>query len=189
MAAIRQTAGMDPTDPGTANGFPRRLVLVHGVPASGKTTLATALAAELGCSLVSKDAIKETLLDTLGWTDRDSARRLGMAAGEICWTVVASSPAPVVLDTWLPDRALVEERLTRARIDRLVEVWCRVDDDVARSRFRERVRHPGHYDVDSLAQLDTWLATAVPLGIGGVVEVDTTGPVDVAALARHVRES
>ncbi len=100
--------------------------------------------------------------------------------------MIASSPEPVVLDTWLPDRAVVETGLARARIDRLVEVWCRADDDVVRSRFRDRARHPGHFDVDNLAQLDAWLATAAPLGIGDVVEVDTGGRVDVAALARRV---
>ncbi len=164
----------------------RRLVLVHGVPASGKTTLATALAAELCWPLVSKDAVKETLLDFLGWADRDASRRLGAAAGEVCWTVIASSPGPVVLDTWLPDRAAARAGLARARIDDVIEVWCRADDDVVRSRYRDRGRHPGHFDADNLAQLDAWLETAAPLGVGDVVEVDTGGQVDVAALARRV---
>jgi len=181
-----QTAAMSGTDPGRTAGAARRLVLVHGVPGSGKTTLATALAAELGWPLLSKDAVKEALLDALGWADRDASRRLGAAAGEVCWTVIAASPGPVVLDTWLPDRTLVETRLARARIDHVVEVWCRAADDVVRSRYRERTRHPGHYDTDNLAQLDAWLATAEPLCIGDVVEVDTGGPVDVAALARRV---
>jgi predicted kinase len=36
----------------------RRLVLVTGPPASGKTTLAAPLAAELGFALLGKDRIK-----------------------------------------------------------------------------------------------------------------------------------
>jgi hypothetical protein len=100
--------------------------------------------------------------------------------------VIAASPGPVVLDTWLPDPTRVEAGLARARIDHLVEVWCRAAEDVVRSRFRDRVRHPGHYDADNLDQLDRWLATAAPLGIGDVIEVDTGGPVDVTALARRI---
>ncbi|CAN5773990.1 hypothetical protein BH24ACT15_BH24ACT15_14920 [soil metagenome] len=41
-------------------------VLVAGWPASGKSTLAQQLAPEMGLSLVSKDAIKETMMTALG---------------------------------------------------------------------------------------------------------------------------
>jgi predicted kinase len=168
----------------------RRLVLVHGVPGSGKSTLAAALAVELGWPLVSKDAVKETLLDSLGYADREMSRAIGAAAGEVCWTVIGSSAVPVVLDTWLPDRAIVEAGLARARIDRMVELWCRADDDVVRERYRSRVRHPGHFDEDNLEQLDTWIATARPLAIGEVIEVDTTHPLsapDIRELAARLR--
>jgi predicted kinase len=39
---------------------------VAGWPGSGKSTPATALAAELGLPLLAKDEIKETLMDGLG---------------------------------------------------------------------------------------------------------------------------
>lgn len=42
------------------------LVVVTGMPGSGKTTLATTLAKEIRCPLVSRDAIKEGVLRTLG---------------------------------------------------------------------------------------------------------------------------
>jgi predicted kinase len=56
-------------------------VLVGGWPASGKSTLAAALALELGLPYLSKDEVKEALMDALG-PPRDVAasRRLGVAA-------------------------------------------------------------------------------------------------------------
>jgi hypothetical protein len=97
----------------------RRLVLVHGVPGSGKSTLAAALAVELGWSLVSKDAVKVTLLDSLGFADREESRRIGAAAGEVCWTVIGESAVPVVLDTWvrMVENALVDPPHLRDQTD------------------------------------------------------------------------
>ena len=53
------------------------VILVNGLPATGKTTLARRLATDLRLPLLAKDAIKETLFDTLGWSDRVWSRRLG----------------------------------------------------------------------------------------------------------------
>ncbi len=56
------------------------LFLVTGLPATGKTTLARTLARALGVPLLSKDLIKEPLLDTLGAPDRAASRRLSDAS-------------------------------------------------------------------------------------------------------------
>lgn len=47
-----------------------QVILVNGLPATGKTTLARRIATDLRLPLLAKDAIKETLFDTLGWSDR-----------------------------------------------------------------------------------------------------------------------
>jgi AAA domain len=56
------------------------LVLVTGMPSSGKTTVAEALARQLRLPLIAKDAIKESLYDSLGADDEASSGRLGTAA-------------------------------------------------------------------------------------------------------------
>jgi predicted kinase len=53
-------------------------VLVGGWPGSGKTTLATALAAELRTTLLSKDVVKEALMAERGRPSTvEESRRLG----------------------------------------------------------------------------------------------------------------
>jgi len=59
---------------------PPLLVVVTGMPSSGKTTVAERLARELRLPLIAKDEIKESLYDSLGAEDVASSARLGAAA-------------------------------------------------------------------------------------------------------------
>jgi predicted kinase len=58
---------------------PTPIVVVCGPPASGKTTLARAIADDLRLPLLSKDAVKEVLFDALGSGDRAWSLRVGLA--------------------------------------------------------------------------------------------------------------
>jgi predicted kinase len=164
------------------------VVLVSGAPASGKTTLAGPLAAELGLALLSKDQIKETLHDALGAPEADPtwSQRLGAAAMELLWALAADQRAVVLEANFPPCRASVRDKIS-ALCPRPVEVYCACPPGLATRRYAERaaVRHPVHVvtalTADYLADYDR------PVGIGDVITVDTTGPVDVAALAGRVR--
>src|SRR5690349_16575481 len=59
---------------------PPLLVVVTGMPSSGKTTVAEGLARDLRLPLIAKDEIKESLYDSLGADDVTSSGRLGAAA-------------------------------------------------------------------------------------------------------------
>jgi predicted kinase len=167
----------------------RRLLIVNGPPGSGKTTLATALSRELVLPLLSKDAVKETLLDTLGFADRAESRRIGAASGEVLWTLVRDCPTPAIVESWLAPstRDIVRAGLARARIDDVVEVWCACSPEETRRRYADRTRHPGHFDAALLPDLDDVLAGAEPLGLGEVVRVATDQPVDLSALVPRLR--
>jgi predicted kinase len=166
----------------------RRVVLVSGAPGSGKTSLAAPLAAELGCALLGKDRIKETLHDALGAPEPDLAwsRRLGGAAMELLWALAADAPA-VVLEANFRPRSGYERGRISALCARPVEVNCVCPPELAARRYAERAVacHPVHVvtalSPAFLAEFDR------PVGIGDVITVDTTGPVDVPALAGRVR--
>lgn len=55
-------------------------ILIAGMPASGKSTFARMLTGALNVPCFSKDAIKESLYDTLGFRSRAEKVRLGEAA-------------------------------------------------------------------------------------------------------------
>jgi predicted kinase len=166
----------------------RRLVYVSGAPGAGKSSLAGPLAAELGYSVLSKDKLKETLHDWLGGADPDLAwsRRLGATAMELIWALAADAPRVVIEANFRPHSEYEQSKLT-GLADRIVEVYCCCPPDLALRRFNER--GPGRHQVHvnpavTLEELAEW---DQPVGVGTLVCVDTTVPVDVAEVAAQVR--
>jgi len=167
------------------------VVYVSGAPGAGKSTLAGALAAELGYALIGKDIIKETLDDVLrgpcyGPQPPDLAwsRALGGASMELLWTLAALSPAVVIEANFRPYSAHERERLT-ALGGRPVEVHCACPPEVAVARYNARGTHPVHVlttlTLAAMAEYDR------PVGIGDLISVDTTARVDVQAVAARIR--
>ena len=62
-------------------------ILVAGMPASGKSTMAKAIAEKGKLPVISKDTIKEVLYDTIGFQSRAEKVSLGIAGMEIMYYV------------------------------------------------------------------------------------------------------
>ena len=62
-------------------------ILVTGIPASGKSTVAEVLAERLGLPVISKDRIKELLFDEIGFDSREKKVKLGIASMNIMYYI------------------------------------------------------------------------------------------------------
>jgi len=170
------------------------LIIVNGLPGSGKTTLATQLAAELSLPLFGKDAIKETLADALiairprDETSIEWSQQLGRAATACLWRLLSDARGTAIIESfWLANlRPIVAHELLEIGILTHDEIWCDVPASVARQRFESRAlaRHWIHSQSSGSTDSDweTWASEAEPLGLGKVHRVDTTQPVDFRRL-------
>jgi len=173
------------------------LIIVSGPPASGKSSLGQRIARTLRLPYVSKDGIKETLFDTLGWKDREWSRSLGAASNALLFYFAEAELAvgrSLVLESNLrSEEATPKIAELASRHDfQPIQVHCLAAGETLVARFRERKRHPGHGDETLIEEIAPALRQAKPdiLKIGGpIIEVDTTdwSKVDVGALVETIR--
>lgn len=160
-------------------------VLVGGWPASGKSTLSAALARELALPRLSKDEVKEALMDALGVPRSvPESRRLGVAAVHAVLRSARSCPGAVIDSTWFAYAKPLVDLLP----GRCVEVRCVTDLATVRTRYEARERDARHLD-GLRDEQELWGRPVEALGVGPLVTVDTTGEVDVVALAERIRRA
>lgn len=162
-------------------------VVVSGPPASGKSTLAPAIATELSLPLIAKDRIKDALMSVLAVPDVEASRQIGRAAVAAMLAVAADAPRGAVLESNFY-RSVAGAELRRLP-GTVVEVFCRCDPAVAAARYRARAgsRPAGHFDAVRTDD-ELWNAEVVEPVAGGwpVVEVATNEPVDLAAVVGQI---
>jgi predicted kinase len=172
----------------------RRIVLISGPPASGKTTIARPLAEALGFALLTKDDIKESLFTSMQGASGDVAasRRIGDAAMDLLWALAPHCPQ-IVLEANFRTQSAQERNRVATLIAlpgmRLVEVFCRVPLEEAARRFAQRARLERHHPAHALREMsvEQLAVYAEPFSLSAVIEIDTSGPVDVEALLARVR--
>jgi hypothetical protein len=148
--------------------------------------LARPLARELALPLIAKGVIKEALAVVLPPAGVPDSVRLGHATYEVMFALAADAPA-VVLESNFNQTA--RERILRIS-SRPIEVFCNCPSDEVMRRYESRVGTRGapHFDAERVEELRARIEDENrPLALGGsLLEVDTTTPVDVAAVAAWV---
>ena len=179
------------------------LVLISGAPSTGKTSLARRLAEALPVVVLEKDAIKETLFDSVGEGDREWSKKLGGATFALLRMLVEShlkAGQSVVAEAafWSEYERPWLDRMKESYDFDTLELHCHADPEIVVRRFIERSesdeRHSGHQSGMGREALEREIRGqierygAVTAG-EGLVRIDTTdfSTVDYAAIVERVR--
>jgi len=103
---------------------------------------------------------------------------------DLLWTLAARAGDMVIEANFRPYSEYELDKL-RGLGDCIVEVHCACPAEEAVARYNARPRHEVHWlKTATLAAMDEYDR---PVGIGSLITVDTTRPVDVASVAAEVR--
>ncbi len=131
------------------------LIIVSGFSCTGKTTLAKKIAKRYSLPLISRDDIKESLYNSLGYSDREWSKKLGVASYELLYLfldkMLANKQNLIVESNFQPefDESKFLNRKNKHQFN-LLQLHCYADTEVILERFKHRAisgtRHPGHVD-------------------------------------------
>lgn len=173
----------------------KRAVILTGLPASGKTTIAREIAKRLGFEFFDKDDFLEDLYEREGVSSWDHRKTLSRLSDVAFQEAAAKSDCAVLVSHWRPIRGNAESGTPSdwllEEYETLVEVCCLCPPEEALRRFLSRTRHAGHLDEQRDAkELAVRLASQskfFPLCVGRLLEVRTDTEVNFEVLAEGVR--
>ena len=111
----------------------------------------------------------------------------GIVASETMWALLdRSAPGAVLESSWRADvQELVEAGLRRAGFAGADEVWCEAPLPLLRERFAQRSTssHAVHGAAPDEREWAHMVDHAEPLGLGPVLRLDASGPVDLSTVS------
>ena len=190
----REHAVADTSAPGSGIAT-QRLVVVSGLPASGKSTLAMRLGAELRMPVIDKDSILETLFDRSPAMDSDLRNILSRESDDLLRQQAAQLRDAILVSWWRhpasTDRSGTDIGFLQEARSAIVEVHVKCSPELAAARFIQRQRHPGHLDSrrdgHMLHESFARQASLGPLGLGQCIEATSDAEQDLVELCAQIR--
>lgn len=157
----------------------KKLILVNGIPASGKSSVARILADKFNFPLLSIDEIKEPFMVQFSEViDRPLNRKLGYAAYESMFNIVNNSPPEMVfiMDAWFGfrEKSVLASYLEKSGCQTVIEIWNQISPHRVAERYQQRCscRVKGHPGEEYIPELMALAERAQPMGFSEVYTFD-----------------
>ncbi len=140
------------------------MIVITGRPASGKTTLAHALAKAVRCPVISRDEIKEGLVNTIKISDMPATNDLNRSVYTIFFETVAfllDKGITLICEAAFQHHLWVPELESLKKVARIHLIICSINAQLAASRFTER----GLADIDRAQFHDDWASKTSKEGV------------------------
>jgi glucokinase len=172
----------------------RTVILVNGVPASGKSTLARMISEQRGFPLLTLDRVKEPFFEHLGTGDREYNRKLGRASYRAIFDLIGDFPAgvPSVIDAWFGFQPIevLQAHLQRNDIGRVIQIWCGSSPATVAARYAARLssRPEGHPGAEYVPELAALAERARPFADFPTLGLNTDQPTDQTSTLAWIDE-
>lgn len=128
------------------------IIVLAGMPASGKSTVARALSKAFNLPILEKDALKEAIFDTMGFSNYAEKRKTDHAANAVllgCAKALLENGQSMILDNNFDTISAKNlDQLVRSYDCKCVIVFFGGDNDAFFHRYverdRKKLRHLGH---------------------------------------------
>ena len=117
------------------------LILITGIPGSGKTTVSQKLAQELGIKCISKDEFKLDYYEKYGFSSSEEKRELDKLAEDQVYREIvcsAKSRTDLIVDKWYVDTDIIIQQVPK-HVMNIICVQLSVSPQIAAKRYNERI--------------------------------------------------
>lgn len=167
------------------------LIIIMGLPATGKTTLSLKIADQFDLPLISRDELKVRIMDSVGWGDREWSKKIGQASYSVLDYIIEQntrSKSDFIIETDFNPQ-FANEKFNRIHLEgyHIVQIVCSATAEVILARWKARAaqdtNHPSNTEGEQgLTELKEAIARgqSKPLDVpSDVIQIDTSQNPDI----------